>query len=112
MSRLRRLRDDLNCSEHLRAAAAVICDAMRIGVKMSPVTPCRRPAHFLNPSSFQKKIVQFLEERANAAFVGTRNRDLVPFGHRVSGWSVGDGGRTLTAFIPEPLTTELVVSLQ
>jgi hypothetical protein len=59
-----------------------------------------------------EKIVQFLEERANAAFVGTRNRDLVPFGHRVSGWSIGDEGRTLTAFIPEPITAELVESLQ
>jgi hypothetical protein len=59
-----------------------------------------------------EKIAQFLEQRANAAFAGTRNRDLVPFGHRVSGWSIGADGRTLTAFIPEPLTASVVESLQ
>jgi len=59
-----------------------------------------------------EKIVRFLEQRANIAFAGTRNRDLVPFGHRVSGWSVGADGRTLTAFTPEPFTAGLVESLQ
>ena len=59
-----------------------------------------------------EKIVQFLEQRANVAFAGTRNRDLVPFGHRISGWSIGTDGRTLTAFTPEPLTASVVESLQ
>jgi hypothetical protein len=59
-----------------------------------------------------EKIVQFLEQRANVAFAGTRNRDLVPFGHRVSGWCIGADGRTLTAFTPEPITAGLVESLQ
>jgi hypothetical protein len=58
------------------------------------------------------KIARFLEERANVAFAGTRNRDLVPLGHRVSGWCIGADGRTLTAFVPEPLTAGLVESLQ
>ena len=58
------------------------------------------------------KIAQFLEQRANVAFAGTRNRDMVPFGHRVSGWCVGPDGRTLTAFVPEPFTAGLVESLQ
>jgi hypothetical protein len=58
-----------------------------------------------------EKIVQFLEQRANVAFAGTRSRDLVPFGHRVSGWSIGAGGRTLTAFTPEPFTADQVESL-
>ena len=59
-----------------------------------------------------EKIVQFLEQQANAAFAGTRNRDLVPFGHRVSGWSIGDEGRTLIVFMPEPLTDGVIESLQ
>ena len=59
-----------------------------------------------------EKIVQFLEQRANVAFAGTRNRDLVPCGHRVSGWSIGADGRTLTAFTPEPVTPGLIESLQ
>jgi hypothetical protein len=58
-----------------------------------------------------EKIARFLE-RANVAFAGTRNRDLVPFGHRVSGWCIGADGRTLTAFTPEPSTAGLVESLQ
>jgi len=58
------------------------------------------------------KIAQFLEQRANVAFAGTRNRDLVPFGHRVSGWSVGVDGRTMTAFVPARFTAGLVESLQ
>ena len=57
------------------------------------------------------KIVRFLEQ-ANLAFAGTRNRDLVPFGHRVSGWCIGADGRTLTALTPEPFTAGLVESLQ
>jgi hypothetical protein len=59
-----------------------------------------------------EKIARFLEQRANVAFAGTRNRDLVPFGHRVSGWCIGADRRTLTAFTPEPFTAGLVESLQ
>ena len=58
------------------------------------------------------KIAQFLEQRANVAFAGTRNRDMVPFGHRVSGWSIGADGRTLTALVPATSTAGLVESLQ
>ena len=59
-----------------------------------------------------EKIAQFLEQRANVAFAGTRNRDLVPFGHRVSGWCIAADGHTMTAFTPEPFTAGLVESLQ
>ena len=59
-----------------------------------------------------EKIARFLEQRANVAFAGTRNRDLVPFGHRVSGWCIGADGHTMTAFTPEPFTAGLVESLQ
>jgi hypothetical protein len=58
------------------------------------------------------KIVRFLEQRANVAFAGTRSRDLVPFGHRASGWCIGADGRTLTAFLPEPISAGLVESLE
>jgi transposase len=46
------------------------------------------------------------------AFAGTRNKDLVPCGHRVAGWSIGADGRTATALVPEPFTAGLVESLQ
>src|SRR5687768_15423078 len=58
------------------------------------------------------KIVRFLEQYANVAFAGTRDRNLVPHGHRVSGWGVGPDGRTITAFVPDDLTGSLLESLQ
>jgi len=58
------------------------------------------------------KILRFLEQYANVAFAGTRDRDLVPYGHRVSGWRVGADGRTLTALIPEQFTDRLIESLE
>lgn len=57
------------------------------------------------------KIVRFLEQYANVAFVGTRDRDLVPFGHRVSGWSVGADQRTMTILVPDEFLPRLVESL-
>jgi hypothetical protein len=58
------------------------------------------------------KIVRFLEQSANVAFAGTRDGNLVPRGHRVSGWDVGSDGRTLTALLSEPLTGDLLESLE
>ena len=58
------------------------------------------------------KIVRFLEQYANVACAGTRDRDLVPFGHRVSGWRVGADQRTMTIFLPDEFTSTLVESLQ
>jgi hypothetical protein len=58
------------------------------------------------------KIVRFLEQYANVAFAGTRDRDLVPSGHRVCGWRVCTDQRTMTALIPEEFTPRLVESLQ
>ena len=57
------------------------------------------------------KIVRFLEQHANAAFAGSRDRNLVPSGHRVSGWQLGADGRTLTAFIPAPFADSLVEAM-
>jgi hypothetical protein len=49
------------------------------------------------------KIVRFLEQYANVAFAGTRDRSLAPCGHRVSGWRLGEDGRTLTMLVAEPI---------
>jgi hypothetical protein len=56
------------------------------------------------------KIVRFLE-RANVAFAGTRDRNLVPHGHRVSGWTVSADARRLTVLVPELSRPHLVESL-
>jgi hypothetical protein len=58
------------------------------------------------------KIVRFLEQFANVAFAGTRDANLVPHGHRVSGWGVGSEGRTLTALLSAPVSGDLLESLQ
>jgi hypothetical protein len=58
------------------------------------------------------KILRFLEQHANVAFAGTRNHELVPYGHRVSGWFVEAGGRTITALVAKNSTATLVESLQ
>jgi hypothetical protein len=57
------------------------------------------------------KIIRFLEERASAAFAGTRDASLVPCGHRVAGWQVDATGRTLTAFVAPSSATRLVEAL-
>ena len=57
------------------------------------------------------KIIRFLEH-ANVAFVGSRDRDLVPFGHRVSGWRIGADQRTMTILLPDEYLQTLVESMQ
>ena len=46
-----------------------------------------------------KKIIRFLEERACVGFAATRDGNLVPCGHRVSGWQIDATGGALTAFV-------------
>ncbi len=58
------------------------------------------------------KIVRFLEQHANTGVAGTRDRDLVPYGCRVSAWRVHPDGHTMTLFIPEPLVDRVIVSLE
>jgi hypothetical protein len=58
------------------------------------------------------KIARFVEQRANVAFVGTRDRHLVPFGNRVSGWRIGADQRTMTILVPDKFIERLVESLQ
>jgi len=58
------------------------------------------------------KILRFLEQHANVAFAGSRDRDLVPHGHKVCGWHVAADQRTMTAFVAGAFTPGLVESLQ
>jgi hypothetical protein len=58
------------------------------------------------------KLVRFLEHYANVAFAGIRDGDLVPFGHRVSGWQVGADQRTITILFPDESVERLLESLQ
>ena len=57
------------------------------------------------------KLVRFLEQYANVAYAGIRDRDLVPFGHRVCGWHVGADQRTMTILVPEEFRERLVDAL-
>jgi hypothetical protein len=54
------------------------------------------------------KIIRFLEERASLGVAATRDGNLVPRGHRVSGWQIDTAGRTLTAFISPSSATRFV----
>jgi hypothetical protein len=58
------------------------------------------------------KLVRFLEQHANVGYAGIRDRDLVPFGHRVSGWRVGSDQRTITILFPDEFLPRLLESLQ
>lgn len=58
------------------------------------------------------KILRFLDQYGNLAFAGTRGHDLMPYGHRVSGWRAGADGRTMTAFIAEGVADHLTESLE
>ena len=58
------------------------------------------------------KILRFLQQYATLAFAGTRDRNLVPHGHRVSGWRVDTEGRRLTAFVAAGFETHLIEALE
>jgi hypothetical protein len=58
------------------------------------------------------KLVRFLEQYANVAYAGIRDHDLVPFGHRVSGWRIGADQRTMTILFPAEFRERLVDALQ
>jgi hypothetical protein len=58
------------------------------------------------------KIVRFVEQYANLAFAGTRDRNLVPQGHRVSGWRVAADARTVTALMAQGFTDGLLEALE
>jgi hypothetical protein len=58
------------------------------------------------------KIVSFLEERGNVACCGTRDVQLVPHLHRVSGWRVGADRASLECLVPELFGEHLIDSLE
>jgi hypothetical protein len=58
------------------------------------------------------RIVKFLKEDATIAIGGTRNKDLIPHIHRVSGWRVAQDQQTIICSIPEKFTRDLVSSLE
>ena len=57
------------------------------------------------------KIVHFID-RANVGHAGTRDRNLVPHGHTMCGWSLAPDGRTLTILVPESGRAHLIESLE
>ena len=56
-------------------------------------------------------ILDFLE-RATVAVAGTRDRQLVPRLHRISGWKVEADGRTMTCFVARGFTSGLAGALE
>lgn len=56
-------------------------------------------------------ILDFLD-RATIAAAGTRDGNLVPHLHRVSGWRVEPDRRAMTCLIPGPYTDELLTSVE
>jgi hypothetical protein len=57
------------------------------------------------------KIIHFLD-RANVGHAGTRDRNLVPHGHSMCGWTLAPDGHTLTILVPEGGRAHLVESLE
>lgn len=66
----------------------------------------------MTPIAIPERILKFLEQRANLAFAGTRNRELMPSGHRVSGWLVGADRCSIIVLVATHFTANLVDSLQ
>jgi len=58
------------------------------------------------------KILVFLEDEGTVALSGTRDADLIPHIHFVSGWSVEPDRRTIRCSIAEGPTTPLLTSLE
>jgi hypothetical protein len=58
------------------------------------------------------KVIRFLEDRASIGFAASRDDNLVPRGHRVSGWQTDSTGRTITVFVPASWTAGLVEALR
>jgi len=58
------------------------------------------------------KILRFLDEHANIATSATRDQDLRPYVHRVTGWRVGADRNILTCMFPALFLDHLVESLQ
>ena len=57
-------------------------------------------------------VLQFLREKGNVAVGGSRNAQLVPHVHFVSGWAVEDDNQTIRCSIPQAFTENLLESLE
>ena len=57
------------------------------------------------------EIVRFLEG-ASVGFAGTRNRNMMPRAHRLTGWTVGPDRQTLTCMVPKHFLKDLITSLE
>lgn len=58
-----------------------------------------------------ESVARFLTT-ATVGIAGTRDRDLVPHVHRVSGWTVSPDGRSIDCFVAEPFAKDLLSSIQ
>jgi hypothetical protein len=58
------------------------------------------------------KILRFLEDRGTVAVSGTRDADLIPHIHYVSGWEVEADQQTIRCSIDEAFTDNLISSLE
>jgi len=68
----------------------------------------------IGPSSrmIPGKIVRFLEQNANMAFAGFRDRHLVPCGSRVSAWRVHPDRHTITVSLPPPVVHRVIEAME
>ena len=57
-------------------------------------------------------IVDFLGDNVTVGVGGTRDKDLVPHIHRISGWIVSNDRKTITCSVPEEYTGYLIDSLE
>lgn len=57
------------------------------------------------------EILEFLKT-ATVGIGGTRDENLVPHVHRLSGWFVDPDGQTITCLIASPFTQDLIPSLE
>jgi hypothetical protein len=56
-------------------------------------------------------VAHFLES-ATVAMGGSRDKNLVPHVHKISGWAVGSDQKTLTCLISQGFTEDLIPSLE
>jgi hypothetical protein len=73
--------------------------------------PADSPAPALEGAMLPGVMVDFLG-RASVAMAGTRDRDLVPHLHVVTGWAVEDDRETVRCLVPAMSTAHLVGSLE
>ena len=57
-------------------------------------------------------ITNFLQDEATVAYCGTRDQNLIPHFHKVSGWSVSPDQETISCLISEAYTPHLISSLE